>query len=146
MALFEKGDRVKLVRPRSGLHDSKDDPYWDGKYGRIVGTIDEISSCPFVKWDNLSRSAYHETELELLKTNDIKNTMSISPKVLAKLSVEEQKLHKAGLINDDLALSSCGLVALHEILLKKFEKELVQVAEAVIAEKETAVKKECSAK
>ena len=62
------GDRVKYT---SGIYgDEKQNPLWDGKYGKVIGTLVSIvqAECSlFVQWDNKTRNNYVPSDLELVE-------------------------------------------------------------------------------
>jgi len=56
------GDRVIL--PLSKYKNSYNNPIWDGKYGRIVGTVIYKNSIYKVKWDNGYYNSYSKEDLK----------------------------------------------------------------------------------
>jgi hypothetical protein len=68
--IFKVGDRVRLryLLPHYG-RDSRKNPLWGGRYGKIAGTVKEISDheiCPIlVSWDNGAKNSYYKRHLEL---------------------------------------------------------------------------------
>ena len=64
---FKVGDRVKYVSGNFG--DGPSNPLWNGKYGRILGTVVYITNIttglPYkVEWDNNTYNGYNEHDLE----------------------------------------------------------------------------------
>ena len=60
---FNKGDKVIL---RQGCYDdSAGDPIWNGRFGKIIGTVTAIraSGSIIVKWDNGRQNPYSHREL-----------------------------------------------------------------------------------
>jgi len=62
------GYRVRYVSGNFG--DAHNNPLWDGRYGRIKGTIKSVEwdsgSLPIiVEWDNGSRNGYGKHDLEI---------------------------------------------------------------------------------
>ena len=62
------GDRVKYT---SGIYgDEKQNPLWDGKYGKVIGTLVSIirAECALsVQWDNKETNLYKLNDLELVE-------------------------------------------------------------------------------
>lgn len=65
---FKIGDKVKYV---SGEHgEEANNPVWNGKYGKVIGTINgEITDYRMypVKWSNGQHNSYYEFDLELVE-------------------------------------------------------------------------------
>ena len=58
------GDRVRLIV--SFYMDNSSNPIWEGKYGKIIGTVRNISCDPLpirVDWDNCETNYYNEQDL-----------------------------------------------------------------------------------
>ena len=62
---FKVGSRVKYTS--NVWKDNKNNPLWDGKYGKIVGTIMEIDGWIRVLWDNERYNSYNEGDIELIE-------------------------------------------------------------------------------
>lgn len=65
---FKINDRIKYTSGHWG--DEGINPLWDGRLGRIVGTIIGMSSALnyVVRWDNNRTNDYYENDLELVDT------------------------------------------------------------------------------
>lgn len=121
-----RGIRVKLTNVDGALI-----------YDIIASNGEKLNDCSF---------CFKESDLiqDSNKKLETKISMALSEKVIEQLSVGDQKLYKAGLLNDNLDLTIVGHAALDNILKEKFENNLIAVAEKVLAEqeeKEKAAKK-----
>ena len=68
MKTFKIGDRVKYTS--DGWGDSDRNPLWNGKYGQVIGIIDEVdrhsSLETHVQWGNGTQNGYNNCDLELV--------------------------------------------------------------------------------
>ena len=58
------GDRVRLIVSFYG--GNSNNPVWGGRYGKIVGTVRNVSCNPLpicVNWDNCKTNYYNEQDL-----------------------------------------------------------------------------------
>lgn len=81
----------------------------------------------------------HGFDINLKKsTKSSPKTLMESLNILAKkwLDADTRKLIKAGLVDNTLDVTGRGREVLQQILLDKFKKELLEVAEEIIAEEE----------
>ena len=65
MNKFKIGDRVKYIGSEFG--DSKWNPLWDGKCGKIVGIVYEMHKGSMdvrIEWDNGEENSYYYHNLE----------------------------------------------------------------------------------
>lgn len=103
---FKIGDRVIFFKEDKGL-DSVDNPVWGGKFGHIVGTVDDIDyffdlKHPIeVEWDNGTRNSYNYSNLKLYEENAM-----VGKKIDIKIYGAKDHMLEAvgrclGLINDE---------------------------------------------
>jgi len=67
MNTFKIGDRVKYTSAKYG--DSECNPLWNGKYGRIIGTVCHTNGLPCwvnVNWSNGIKNDYEPQSLEIV--------------------------------------------------------------------------------
>lgn len=65
MSKFKIGDRVKYIDGFFG--DSEWNPLWNGKCGKIVGTVYEMHVGMMdihVRWDNGRKNTYYDNDLD----------------------------------------------------------------------------------
>ena len=73
--MFKIGDKVKLVTNRYGDH--KNNPVWNGQFGKIEGTItDKYSNLIFVKWTKYKTNNNYDVEDLALIEEEINTTLS----------------------------------------------------------------------
>lgn len=68
---FIIGDRVKLTI-KSKYCDEDNNPIWDGRYGKVVGTVKTITYGIAVLWDNGTSNTYELEDLELISLKEFK--------------------------------------------------------------------------
>lgn len=122
---FKIGDRVKLTS--GDYDDSENNPYWNGKEGKVAGTVDRIDSL-HVQWDNGTSNCYYEGNLELIKGNKTMNLIErlLKPEdyLVKKYYFTDDTDSKLDLNNGDvqfalLELIKENLVAKAKVLRKK---------------------------
>ena len=104
---FKVGDRVNLVRDKCGRIEVDCNPFWNGIYGRVGGTVRNIDEGRMftvkVEWDNGNSNSYDHKELQILTKEEGEMSGTIVEEGIEEIELED-RIVTEGLDPDKIGL------------------------------------------